>query len=120
MTTPNERQQIGQVLRQQGQHYGINLPSSGGCYADAGQLAQIAAQYPSMFPGGAPVPLFTYSCNTPSGSQPCSSAGANNAPRYISDVDIVLIVETLQPDLQTQSLKLIELTGRGHRTNSAN
>ena len=42
MTTPNERQQIGQVLRQQGQQYGINLPSSGGSYADAGQLAQIA------------------------------------------------------------------------------
>lgn len=65
-------------------------------------------------------PIFVYSCNTPTGSQPCTSAGAYNSPRYISDVDITLIVQTPQPDLQTGTAKLIELTGRGHRTNSGN
>lgn len=65
-------------------------------------------------------PIFVYSCYTPNGSQPCGSAGAYNAPRYISDVDITLIVQTPQRDMQTGALKLIELTGRGHRTNSGN
>ena len=89
--------------------------------ASGALLAQITAEYPSMFQGGAQ-PLFVYTCSTPSGPQPCTlpSTGAYNAPRYISDVDITLIVMTPQPDMQTQSLKLIELTGRGHRTNSAN
>ena len=88
--------------------------------ASGAQLAQISAEYPSMFPAGAPVPLFVYSCNTLAGSQPCTSTPAPyNTPRYISDVDITLIVQTPQADMQTQSLKVIELTGRGHRTNWA-
>jgi len=82
-------------------------------------LAQINAEYPSMFPGG-PQPLFAYSCATPSGSVPCSTAGTYNAPRYISDVDITLIVMTPTPDIQTGTLKLIELTSRGHRSNPGN
>lgn len=83
-------------------------------------LAQISTDYPSMFSGGQP-PLFAYTCSTPTGPQPCSSAPTPfNQPQYISDVDITLIVQTPQQDMQTQSLKLIELTGRGHRTNSQN
>jgi prepilin-type N-terminal cleavage/methylation domain-containing protein len=69
---------------------------------------------------GVTQPIFVYSCSTLAGSQLCTSAGAYNAPRYISDVDITLIVQTPQPDLQTGAPKLIELTGRGHRTNTAN
>jgi len=70
-------------------------------------------------------PIFVYTCYTPppNGPQPCSSLSTNspyNTPRYIGDVDITLIVKTPQQDLQTGALKLIELTGRGHRTNSAN
>lgn len=65
-------------------------------------------------------PIFVYSCSTPTGSQPCTTAGAYNAPKYISDVDITLIVQTQERDPQTQSFKVIELTGRGHRTNSQN
>jgi prepilin-type N-terminal cleavage/methylation domain-containing protein len=88
-------------------------------YAGGSLLTQISAQYPSMFVTGTQ-PIFTYTCSTPSGPLPCASAGIYNAPRYVSDVDITLIVMTPQPDMQTQSIKLVELTGRGHRTNSGN
>lgn len=82
-------------------------------------LSQITAQYPSMFPTG-PVPIFQYTCATPSGPQPCTLATGYNAPQNISDVDIVLIVKTPQTDAQTHALQLIELTGRGHRSNPSN
>jgi len=82
-----------------------------------GQLAQITAAYPSMFPGGQPVPIFQYTCDTSAGEAPCPTAGASNSPMNIRDVDITLIVMTQQPDLQTHALKLVELNGRGHRAN---
>lgn len=72
------------------------------------------------------VPLFSYSCSTyngngvPTGTQLCSTAGIYSAPRYISDVDITLIVQTPQADVRTQAPAVIELTGRGHRANSPN
>jgi prepilin-type N-terminal cleavage/methylation domain-containing protein len=87
------------------------------------QLGQIIAQYPSMFPNGQPVPVFQYSCDTPGGPTPtaaCALAGSYNLPKYIRDIDITLIVMTPQRDLQTQSLKLVELNGRGHRLNPVN
>jgi prepilin-type N-terminal cleavage/methylation domain-containing protein len=89
-------------------------------------MPQITATYTSMFPGGLPVPIFQYTCNVPptpanpAGLQACSLAGANNAPLNIRDVDVTLIVMTPQRDLQTQSLKLVELFGRGHRANPTN
>jgi hypothetical protein len=84
-------------------------------------LAQITAEYPTLFPGGAPQPVFRYSCATPAGSQPCNLAPTTyNAPRLVSDVDVTLIVMTQTPDMQTKQLKLMELSGRGHRSNSSN
>ena len=89
-------------------------------YPTTAQLAQINTQYSTMLPAGTQ-PIFVYSCSTPApapaGSQPCASAGAFNAPKFIIDIDVTLIVRTPQQDMQTQSLKLIELTGRGHQTN---
>jgi hypothetical protein len=83
--------------------------------------AQLVAQYPAVFPAGAPRPLFQYSCATPSGSQPCSLAPTTyNAPRLVSDVDVTLIVMTQTPDMQTQQLHVMELSGRGHRSNPLN
>jgi prepilin-type N-terminal cleavage/methylation domain-containing protein len=89
--------------------------------ASGALLAQITAQYPKMFPNG-PVPLFQYTCSTPTGPQLCSSGAAAgyDAPKNISDIDVTLIVKTPQVDMQTNSLKLMELTGRGHRSNPAN
>jgi type II secretory pathway pseudopilin PulG len=80
-------------------------------------LDQINIDYPNMLPGGVQPALFLYTCNTPSGPVSCSTAGTYNAPRYISAVDITLIVQTPQQDMQTQALKLIELSGRGRPTN---
>jgi prepilin-type N-terminal cleavage/methylation domain-containing protein len=84
-------------------------------------LTQITAEYPTLFPGGGPQPVFRYGCATPAGSQPCNLAPASyNAPRLVSDVDVTLIVMTQIPDMQTKQLKLMELSGRGHRSNSSN
>lgn len=83
-------------------------------------MSQIVAEYPSMFPGAAPQPIFQYTCDTPTGPTPCWNAAANNSPKNIRDLDVILIVMTPQPDLQTQNLKLVELYGRGHRSNPVN
>lgn len=85
----------------------------------ASQMSQITANYPTMFPGSVPQPIFQYTCDTPGGPMPCYLAGIYNSPKNIRDVDVTLIVRTPQQDLQTQSLKLVELFGRGHRSNPA-
>jgi prepilin-type N-terminal cleavage/methylation domain-containing protein len=83
-------------------------------------LTEIREQYPNMYPTG-PVPLFQYTCSTPSGPQPCSTAAAPyNQVQKISDIDVTLIVKTPRVDLSNDSLKLMELTGRGHRSNPTN
>jgi prepilin-type N-terminal cleavage/methylation domain-containing protein len=85
--------------------------------ASAGQIAQFQASYSRMYPGGNPVPIFSYTCDTPSGPQPCSLAGSSNAPANIRDVEITLIVKAPVPDAQTGQTRLVELRGRGHRIN---
>jgi prepilin-type N-terminal cleavage/methylation domain-containing protein len=84
-------------------------------------LTEIKAQDPNMFAAG-PVPLFQYTCSTPTGPQLCNSAAATgyNSPFDISDVDVTLIVKTPEVDMQTHSIQLMELTGRGHRSNPSN
>jgi prepilin-type N-terminal cleavage/methylation domain-containing protein len=84
-------------------------------------LSEITAQYPNMFQGG-PVPIFKFTCNTPSGPQPCDSVAATgyNSPKNISDIDVTLIVKTPQGDAQTHNLQVMELTARGHRSNPSN
>jgi type II secretory pathway component PulJ len=82
-------------------------------------LTQIKTQYPAMFPIG-PVSMFQYTCGTPSGPQPCTLAAGYNTPKNISDIDVTLIVKTPHGDLQTQSIQLMELTGRGHVSNPSN
>lgn len=81
-------------------------------------ISQITADYPTMFPGGAAQPVFQYTCDTPTGPQPCPAV--NGAPSAIRDVVVTLIVMTQQPNSQNQMLQLIELTGRGHRVNPSN
>ena len=88
--------------------------------ASASQIATITATYPSMFPGGAPQPVFQYTCDTASGPMACPAAGANGTPMNVRDVDVMLIVGTLQPDQQSGAIKLVELNGRGHRVNAVN
>lgn len=85
--------------------------------ASALQIAQFQASYPQMFPGGNPVPIFTYTCYTPFGSQPCLSAGSYNSPVNVTDVEITLIVMAPTQDAQSGQPRLIELHGRGHSLN---
>ena len=87
----------------------------------AAQLAEITATYPAMFPGGVTsVPIFQYTCDTPTGSQPCPLAGGANSPFNVRDVDVTLIVATPVRDAATQKLRIVELNGRGHRLNPSN
>jgi prepilin-type N-terminal cleavage/methylation domain-containing protein len=86
--------------------------------ATGAQINAIRAAYPTMFPGGTPVPLFTYTCGT-GGSTPlsCPTAGAFNTPSNILDVEITLIVQATATDAQTGMPRLVEIHGRGHRLN---
>ncbi|MGC2526913.1 MAG: type II secretion system protein [Candidatus Acidiferrum sp.] len=84
------------------------------------QLAQFRAAYPNMFPGGNPVPIFSYICPNPTpppASIACSLAGSNNSPVNVTDVEITLIVMAPTVDAQTGQPRLIELHGRGHSLN---
>ena len=86
--------------------------------ATGAQINTIRGAYPTMFPGGTPVPLFTYTCET-GGSTPlsCPTAGAFNTPSNILDVEITLIVQATATDAQTGMPRLVEIHGRGHRLN---
>lgn len=88
---------------------------------DTSQIAQFQALYPSMFPGGNPVPIFTYFCDVSggSGSAPvtCSAAGGDNSPENVRSVSITLIVMTPFADAQTGQPRLMELRAQGRRIN---
>ena len=85
-----------------------------------GQLDELIATYPSVYPSGQPVPIFQFSCDSPAGSVRCPTAAPGGLSTQIRDVDVTLIVRTTQRDLQTQKWKLVELSGRGHRANPDN
>jgi prepilin-type N-terminal cleavage/methylation domain-containing protein len=86
--------------------------------ASGGQINTIRAAYPTMFPGGNPVPLFSYTCETGGGTPlSCPAAGAFNTPPNVLDVEITLIVQATATDTQTGLPRLVELHGRGHRLN---
>ena len=87
-----------------------------------GQL-KLSAAYPTVFPGGAPVPIFQYVCETPSVPQNppqlCSApaTGPDNSPANIRDVAITLIVAAPMPDTTSGRPRLVQLEGRGRRIN---
>jgi prepilin-type N-terminal cleavage/methylation domain-containing protein len=85
--------------------------------ASPAQIAQFRAAYPNMFPGGNPVPVFSYTCYSLSIPQPCPLAGSYNSPVNVTDVEITLIVMAPTKDAQTGMPRLIELHGRGHSLN---
>ncbi len=84
--------------------------------------AQMIAAYPGMFPGGNPVPIFSYTCDiqTPPQTAPqaCpAAAGPDNSPRNIRDVVVTLIVAAPLPDATSGQPRLVQLSGRGRRVN---
>jgi len=83
-------------------------------------VAQYQAAYPVIFPGGAPVPIFSYTCDNsfpPPQTVPCPGAGTDNSPANIRDVMITLIVAAPLPDATTGRPRLVTLNGRGRRIN---
>jgi prepilin-type N-terminal cleavage/methylation domain-containing protein len=85
--------------------------------SSAAQIAQYQSSYPNMFPGGAPVPIFTYNCDTGGAPTLCRLAGVYNAPVNIRDVVVTLIVSTPTPDAKTGVPRIVQLSGRGRRVN---
>lgn len=71
------------------------------------EMAAIRAENPGMFPGGTPVPVFTYAY------LPGAPALANT----ILEVNVTLIVQSENRDPKTQRLRLATLTGRARIIN---
>lgn len=85
-------------------------------------LYQLSATNPAVFPGGNPVPIFSYSCDNssaPPPTVPCPNptVGTDNSPKNIRDVGITLIVVAPLPDATTGHPRLVQLSGRGRRVN---
>jgi len=85
----------------------------------------LSGAFPTVFPAGASVPIFQYTCDEPSVSQALPlpttacplAAPADNAPANIRDVSITLIVAAPLPDSTTGMPRLVQLSGRGRRIN---
>jgi prepilin-type N-terminal cleavage/methylation domain-containing protein len=73
--------------------------------------------YPGLFPGGNPVPIFSYTCDVGNAPLPCLTAVTANSPKNIRDVVITLIVAAPLPDAATGQPRLVQLLGRGRRIN---
>jgi prepilin-type N-terminal cleavage/methylation domain-containing protein len=87
--------------------------------ATGAQIGAIQAAYPTMFPGGNPVPVFNYTCDLGGGGAPtaCPAAGVFNGPVNVRDVEVTLIVQATGTDAQTGRPRVVELHGRGRRVN---
>jgi prepilin-type N-terminal cleavage/methylation domain-containing protein len=85
--------------------------------SSSAQITAYQTTYPTMFPGGAPVPIFSYTCDTGAAPVPCLSAGTYNSPVNIRDVAITLIVSAPTPDATTGVPRIVQLSGRGRRVN---
>lgn len=89
----------------------------------AGNPISLSAQYPAVFAGGAPVPIFQYTCDTPNSApqnppQPCPAvAASDDSPQNIRDVSITLIVMAPSQDATNGRARLVQLEGRGRRIN---
>lgn len=73
----------------------------------AAEMTFIRGFYPTMFPGNAPVPVFTYQFD----------AGGVNTPATLRMVNITLIVRALNVDPKTRQPIVITLTGFSRRMN---
>jgi prepilin-type N-terminal cleavage/methylation domain-containing protein len=89
----------------------------------AGNPILLSTQYPALFANGA-VPIFQYTCDTPSVSQAvplptalCPAVPADNSPANIREVTITLIVKAPLPDAASGRARLVQLEGRGRRIN---
>ena len=75
--------------------------------ATPAQINLIRNSYPALFPGGQPVPVFTY----------VFDSGKPSTPQYIREVNITLIVQAPQLDPRTRQPRVVTLTGLARRLN---
>jgi prepilin-type N-terminal cleavage/methylation domain-containing protein len=85
--------------------------------SSSAQITQYKLTYPSMFPVGAPVPIFSYNCDTGAAPSPCRAAGTYNSPVNIRDVVVTLIVSAQTRDATMGVPRIVQLSGRGRRVN---
>jgi hypothetical protein len=85
--------------------------------SSSAQIAQYQLTYPGMFPVGAPVPIFSYTCDTGGATSPCPAAGVYNSPANIRDVVVTLIVLAQTRDAAMGVPRIVQLSGRGRRVN---
>ena len=85
--------------------------------SSSAQIAQYKLTYPSMFPLGAPVPIFSYKCDTDAAPTPCLAALTYNSPVNIRDVVVTLIVLAQTRDAAMGVPRIVQLSGRGRRVN---
>src|SRR5258708_1526359 len=84
------------------------------------QIPNCQTAYPVIFPGGPPVPIFSYASDNsppPPATMPCLGALADNSPTNIRDVMITLVVAAPLADATTGMPRLVQLNGRGRRIN---
>lgn len=75
--------------------------------ATAAQMATLQQSNPQLFPGNAPVPIFTYN----------PDAGTAFQPPNIREVNVTLIVQSARPDPNTNRYRVVVLTGQAARIN---
>jgi prepilin-type N-terminal cleavage/methylation domain-containing protein len=86
--------------------------------ASAAQITAIRAVYPTMFPGGNPAPVFSYNnFDLPTSALVGGCSSIATTPCNIRDIDIELIVQSLDRDAKTSQLRLVQLHGLAHRLN---
>jgi prepilin-type N-terminal cleavage/methylation domain-containing protein len=85
--------------------------------SSSAQIAQYQLSYSGMFLGGAPVPIFSYTCDTGGAPSACPGAVGYNSPANIRDVVVTLIVSAPTPDTTTGVPRIVQLSGRGRRVN---
>jgi prepilin-type N-terminal cleavage/methylation domain-containing protein len=73
----------------------------------AAQMTALQASNPGLFPGNAAVPVFTY---TP-------DPGTASQPQNIREVNVTLIVEDPRVDQVSKKLRIVTLTGQAARIN---
>lgn len=84
----------------------------------AAQLAALQTTYPAMYPGGNPVPMFQYFCESLPQPRDCTDpAASTNDPTHVVSVVITLVVQAPTTEMQTGVPRLVQLKGQGRPLN---
>jgi prepilin-type N-terminal cleavage/methylation domain-containing protein len=78
--------------------------------------SQLVSYLENVMNGSNSLPIFSYACDGAPKPQPCAGA-STQTPSSIRDVNISLMVQSLQPDPQTHQYRTIVVTGQAARFN---